>query len=85
MLEVSVCVGSSCHLKGSYEIIRRFEAMIEAQSLEEWVVLKAAFCLGRCTDGVSVKVGERFLEHVTPSNAEDMFLEHITSKAEACK
>ena len=85
MLEVSVCVGSSCHLKGSYEIIKRFEAMIEEQNLEEWVVLKAAFCLGKCTDGVSVKVGEDFLEHVTPLNAEEIFLENITNKAEECK
>ena len=80
MLVVSVCVGSSCHLKGSYEIIKTFESLIEAQKLEKWVELKAAFCLGHCTSGVSVKVGEDYLENVTPSNADEMFRGHVAMK-----
>jgi NADH:ubiquinone oxidoreductase 24 kD subunit len=80
MLQVSICVGSSCHLKGSYQIIKIFEELIQAYKLEDKVELKASFCLGQCTKGVSVKVGETLLESITTSNAGDMFEKHILKK-----
>lgn len=80
MLQVSICVGSSCHLKGSYQIIKIFEELIRAQNLEDKVELKASFCLGQCTKGVSVRVGETFLDNINTSNARDMFEKHILKK-----
>lgn len=72
---VYVCVGSSCHLKGSYEILNTFKQMIENTGCD--VVLNASFCLGHCADGVSVKVDDQLHTGVTPDNAEQFFLEHI--------
>lgn len=80
MLQVSICVGSSCHLKGSYPIIKIFEDLIKNYKLENKVKLKASFCLGQCTKGVSVKVGEALLDSITPANAREMFEEHILKK-----
>lgn len=80
MIQVSICVGSSCHLKGSYQIIKTFEELIRKQKLEDKVELKASFCLGRCTNGVSVNVDDTLLEDVTKSNATEMFEEHILKK-----
>lgn len=80
MLQVTICVGSSCHLRGSYYIIRTFQDLIKKNKLEDKVELKASFCLGNCTQGVSVKVGEEFVGGFTPANAEEKFAEHIVKK-----
>lgn len=82
MIRVSICVGSSCHLKGSYQIIKIFEELIREKKLEDKIELKASFCLGRCTNGVSVNVGDEPLEGVTGLNAREMFEEHIYKKVE---
>lgn len=77
MVQISICVGSSCHLKGSYQIIQIFQELIKKNSLENKVELKASFCLGRCTKGVAVKVEDQFIDELTTSNAEAKFEEYI--------
>lgn len=58
---VTICVGSSCHLKGSREIITRLEALISEHTLKDKVELNGAFCMGQCVKGVCVKLdGELF-------------------------
>lgn len=80
MLDVYICVGSSCHLKGSYQIITKFQQLLKKYHLEDSVELKASFCLGHCTKGVSVKIGDRFIEGLTIANAEDKFREYILNR-----
>lgn len=58
MVTLNICIGSACHLKGSYNVINGLQDMIKDQGLEDKVVVKAAFCLGECTKAVSVKVDE---------------------------
>ncbi len=48
MVVVSVCVGSSCHMKGSYQVIKTFQELIKKNQLEDVIELKASFCMGRC-------------------------------------
>lgn len=81
MLNVYICVGSSCHIKGSYQIIQAFQNCVEKYSLEDKVVLKASFCLGHCTKGVSVKVEDDFIEDINIGNAEEKFVENILNRA----
>ena len=57
-LVIQVCVGSSCHLKGSHTIVKLMKKAIAENNLQDKVELKATFCLGHCTDGPSVKVGD---------------------------
>ena len=80
MLTVFICVGSSCHIKGSYNIIKTFEECIRKHGLDDRIELKASFCLGHCTKGVAVKVGEDFLENLSTQNAEQIFMAHILSR-----
>lgn len=82
MIQISICVGSSCHLKGSYQIISIFQELIRQHGLENKVELKASFCLGRCTQGVSVKVGEDFIDGLTISNAAVRFDEYVIKRLE---
>lgn len=79
-MNVYVCVGSSCHLRGSYKIIELMKENIEKNGLEEKVNLSAAFCLGKCTTGVTIKVDEDIVCGVSPENFSEIFKEHILDK-----
>ncbi len=70
---LSVCVGSSCHLKGSYDVIETFKKLIAERKLEDKIELRACFCLGRCADGVSVKADNNYILGVNGSNAVEKF------------
>ena len=73
---VKICVGSSCHLKGSYNVIQAFQRLIENEGLQDQVTLKAAFCMGHCTEGVSTMFDDEFVGHVTPEKAVEVFQKH---------
>lgn len=75
-MDIYVCVGSSCHLKGSYDVISVFQNCIKKYNAEN-VTLKASFCMGHCTQGVSVKFGEDFSEGVSKDNAEELFKKYV--------
>lgn len=75
-MDIYVCVGSSCHLKGSYDIIKIFQECIAKYHLDTKVVLKASFCMGHCTGGVAVKFGDEIVEGVSKENAENIFKSH---------
>lgn len=77
MMNVCVCVGSSCHLKGSYNIIQLMKQHLEQHGLTDQVNLSAAFCLGRCEQGVSIKVDDEIVTGLNPDNFEQIFNEKI--------
>lgn len=79
-MNLYVCVGSSCHLKGSYEVIEIFKEQIEKNNLKEKVSLKASFCLGHCTEGVTIKIDENEPTSVSVEEAEQFFIDNILSK-----
>lgn len=76
-MTISVCVGSSCHLKGSYDVIEILKKQIAERKLEDKAELKASFCLGNCADGVSVKVGEKLMGGFNAQNTEERFIKEI--------
>jgi NADH:ubiquinone oxidoreductase subunit E len=73
MVTVNVCIGSACHLKGSYNVINKLQSIINKRDLEDKVVVKAAFCLGECTKAVSVKVDDGPINSVNEDNVEEFF------------
>lgn len=78
MLIVQVCVGSSCHLKGSAQIVELLQKAVEENHLEEDVTLAGSFCIGRCNRvGVTVQVNEEIYVGITPENFREFFTEHI--------
>jgi len=55
MTELSVCIGSACHLKGSYNVISTFQHLIETHGLHEKIAFSAKFCTKEChKPGVAV-------------------------------
>lgn len=73
MITVDVCIGSACHLKGSYGVIHALQDLIEAHGVEEQVELNAVFCLGHCTNAVSVRINEDEICSVQPDTASAFF------------
>ncbi|TCT16169.1 NADH dehydrogenase subunit E [Natranaerovirga pectinivora] len=70
---IEVCVGSACHLKGSYEIISKIESLVQESFLEDQITIKAAFCLGHCTEAVSVKVNQDKIYSLEPNKVNAFF------------
>jgi len=77
MLTINVCIGSACHLKGSYLVISKLQELIEKQNLKNEVIVKAAFCLGQCTEAVSLQLDDNPVVSVSPDNIEDFFEKNI--------
>lgn len=78
MLIVQVCVGSSCHLKGSEAIVGLFENAIAEHHLEDEVVLYGSFCIGKCNRvGVTVQVNDDVHVGITTENFRDFFKQNI--------
>lgn len=80
MITVNVCIGSACHLKGAYNVIKKFQSIIQEENLEEKVIVKAAFCLGECTKAVSVKINDEKVVSVSEETAEDFFKNYIRGR-----
>lgn len=75
-MHVTVCIGSSCHLKGSREVIEQLQQLIAAHRLADTVELSGTFCMGRCREGVCVTLDGNFYS-VTPESTETFFNQHI--------
>ncbi len=74
MIFVSICVGSSCHLKGSGRLVELFESKIKEEHLEDRIVLSGSFCLGKCNRvGVTVSVGDGLSEQIHPGVTPESF------------
>ena len=80
MIELSVCIGSSCHIKGSYNVIQTFQQMIEENNLHNEVDFKGTFCMKRCDKtGVAVAVDNESF-NIDPSQARTFFKENVLDK-----
>lgn len=79
-MKLLVCVGSSCHLKGSYSVIQRMQEILKKYDVEDQFELQASFCLGSCVNGVTLKADEILLHHVNAENAEEVFVKEILEK-----
>ena len=76
---VTVCIGSSCHLKGSRAVVTDLQRLIGENNLNDKVELKATFCMNRCEQGVCVTV-DGVLSSVSPDTVEGFFKDEILGK-----
>lgn len=78
---IQICVGSSCHLKGSEEIVSLFQKAIEDNILDSEVTLAGNFCIGKCNrEGVTVQIDDDIFTGVTQSSFNDFFKSHVLEK-----
>jgi len=78
MLDLTVCVGESCHLSGAEIVLKSFMELIEKEQLQDTVCLKGSFCIGDCDDQslVSVKVADQVVR-TRHQDAEQAFYQSI--------
>lgn len=76
MLKITVCIGSSCHIKGSRQVVGQLQTLIAAHHLGDKVELGGTFCMGRCQQGVCVTLDDAFYS-VTPDGVETFFVQEV--------
>lgn len=69
---ITICIGSSCHLKGSRSIIQVLQKKIQEENLGSQIELNGSFCTGECEKGVCVKIDEALFS-VTPETVDTFF------------
>ena len=83
MVFVQVCVGSSCHVRGSAEIVELMEAAIAEHNIADDVVLSGSFCIGKCNRvGDTVQVNDDIHVGVTRDNFREFFNKNILGAVE---
>ena len=78
-MKVTVCIGSSCHIKGSRQVVEQLQQLIADKGLGDKVELGGTFCLGNCQKGVCVMVDEAF-HSVSPETVGEFFANEILAK-----
>ena len=79
MLKITVCIGSSCHIKGSRQVVEQLQYLIAEHDLGEKVELGGTFCMGKCQQGVCVTVDNAF-HSVSPDTVKDFFDKNVLSQ-----
>ena len=81
-MKVTFCIGSSCHIKGSRQVVEQLQYLIAHEGLEDKVELGGTFCMGRCQDGVCVTVDGEF-HSVSPDTVGEFFEKEVKGKLPA--
>ncbi len=79
MLEVYVCIGTSCHLRGGERVAEQLVSLVRELGLQDEVQIKGAFCLDHCSEGVTVKIGEKVVDGVRVTEVREKLLPEIVS------
>lgn len=78
-MKITVCIGSSCHIKGSRQVVEQLQNLISEAKIGDKVELGGTFCMGKCQQGVCVTVNDEFYS-VTPENVGEFFKNDVLSK-----
>ena len=78
-MKITVCIGSSCHIKGSRQVVEQLQTLIAENNLGDKVELAGTFCMGQCQQGVCVTVDGAF-HSVTPETVGEFFANEVSAK-----
>ena len=78
-MKITVCIGSSCHIKGSRQVVEQLQYLISENNLGDKVELGGTFCMGNCQKGVCVTVDDK-IHSVTPETVKEFFSKEIIAK-----
>ncbi len=79
MIKITVCIGSSCHIKGSRQVVEQLQQLIAEKNLGDKVELGGTFCMGQCQQGVCVTVDGAF-HSVSPDTVGEFFAAQVLAK-----
>lgn len=78
-MKITVCIGSSCHLKGSRQVVEQLQYLIAQYNLKDKIDLGGTFCMGNCQNGVSVTLDDK-LYSLRPDTTKDFFEKEVLPK-----
>ena len=78
-MNITVCIGSSCHLKGSRAVVEQLERLILERGMKGEIELRGSFCMGQCQTGVSVLLDGTYYS-LTPENTERFLIQTVLPK-----
>ena len=78
-MKITVCIGSSCHLKGSRQIVEELQYLIAQNKLQDKVDLGGTFCMGNCQKGVCVTLDDQFFS-LTPETTREFFEKEVLTR-----
>lgn len=78
-MKITVCIGSSCHIKGSRQVVEELQRLISDNNLGDKIELAGTFCMGRCQEGVCVTLNDEFFS-VSPETTKEFFETNVLSK-----
>ena len=78
-MKITICISSSCHLKGSRQIVEKMQALVAENGLQDQVEMAGQFCMGDCMNGVCVTLdGQKY--SLKPDDTETFFKNEVLSK-----
>ncbi|MDD6041120.1 MAG: NAD(P)H-dependent oxidoreductase subunit E [Clostridia bacterium] len=78
-MKITICIGSSCHLKGSRQIVEQLQQLVAENNLGDRIELAGQFCMGNCQNGVCVTVdGDAF--SLTPETTREFFEKDVLAR-----
>ena len=80
MITIYVCIGSACHLKGSYKVIQVLQSEIESLNIKDKVEIKGSFCLSNCTGAVSVRIDDGEVFSINEGSTKKFLQDHVLPK-----
>jgi len=78
-MKITVCIGSSCHLKGSRQIVEELQYLISENNLKEEIDLSGTFCMGNCQNGVCVTIDDQLFS-LSPATTTDFFNKEVLTR-----
>ena len=78
-MKITVCIGSSCHIKGSRQVVEQLQYLISKSELTDKIELAGTFCMNKCQQGVCVTINDEFFS-VTPDTVKDFFTKNVLTK-----
>lgn len=82
-ITITICIGSSCHLKGSKQVIQKLETLIKEANVADRILLNGSFCIGDCVKGVCVKLNDEVFS-VKPETTEEFFQKEVMGRLAEC-
>lgn len=79
MVNVEICMGSSCYSRGNSKSLEMIEAFIEERKLEDKIKLSGKLCLGNCSDGPNIIINGNLHKKTAPECAVDLLKHYLES------
>lgn len=81
MLNVEICIGSACYVKGSSQVVNDLNSLIKEKGWEDKIAVKGSFCMKACQNhiGLGIRINGKQIEQVTAQNAREILERELTA------